>query len=82
MKNNFVTDAVVVYNLLKSKSPESLSPDLEQKFLEFICFHNETDPALEQWQEERWFSQEKFSDKRIKRWKYVEYHIQYKASVF
>lgn len=75
MKNNFVSDAVTVFNLLKSKSPESLSPDLEQQFLEFVCFHNETDPILEEWQEEKWFKQEKYSNRRIKKWKYVKNYI-------
>uniref|UniRef100_W8AZV6 Small ribosomal subunit protein mS39 n=1 Tax=Ceratitis capitata TaxID=7213 RepID=W8AZV6_CERCA len=54
IRNSQVTDAVIVYNLLKQKGVE-ISNDSKQEILELICFYNNEEPLPEELIEERWF---------------------------
>ncbi|XP_066943721.1 small ribosomal subunit protein mS39 [Macrobrachium rosenbergii] len=52
----FVSDAIQVYQICKSKGIE-LSEKIRQDLLEFVCYYNCEDPLDEDWVEERWYRQ-------------------------
>ncbi|XP_058452761.1 small ribosomal subunit protein mS39 [Malaya genurostris] len=67
-----VTDAVLVYNLLKKNKVE-ISRDVKQSLLELLCFTNQEETLSEDYIEERWFRQEANSKGRQKKsWKDFE----------
>ncbi|XP_044748174.1 protein PTCD3 homolog, mitochondrial [Coccinella septempunctata] len=69
IKNVDVSDAIMVYNLLKKQNVD-IEPDLMQNLLELLCYHNSQDPLPEELIEERWFRQStKGNERRKKTWK-------------
>ncbi|XP_017488818.1 PREDICTED: protein PTCD3 homolog, mitochondrial, partial [Rhagoletis zephyria] len=54
IRHSQVTDALVVYNLIKQKGVE-ISNETKQQLLELICFYNNEEPLPEELIEERWF---------------------------
>lgn len=64
-----ITDAVFVYNLMKTKGIE-IEPTLKQSLLELVCFYNNSEPISEEFIEERWFRQGSAGRDRLgKSWK-------------
>lgn len=64
-----VSDAIFVYNLLKSKNVE-ISEATLLDFLQLISFFNCEDPLDEEWIEERWFRQSNKGKERLRKtWK-------------
>lgn len=63
-----VTDAVFVYNLMKTKGIE-IEDSLKQSLLELVCFYNNSEPIPEEFIEERWFKQGSTKDRLSKTWK-------------
>lgn len=69
IQNARVSDAVIVYNLLKEKS--MLSEKCIQSMLELLCYYNEEEPLSEELIEERWFAQSaRGQTKQRNTWKY------------
>jgi pentatricopeptide repeat domain-containing protein 3 len=64
-----VSDAVLIYRLLKNKNVE-VAPELEQGLLELLCYQNSSEAPSEEFIEERWFRQSvKVKEKVRKTWK-------------
>ncbi|KAJ8979588.1 hypothetical protein NQ317_019476 [Molorchus minor] len=64
-----VSDAQLVYRLLKSKGIE-ISPETQLQLLELVCYFNSEDTLSEEFIEERWFRQSsRFKDRQRKTWK-------------
>ncbi|KAL5286782.1 PTCD3 family protein [Megaselia abdita] len=64
-----ITDAVFVYNLMKTKGIE-IDDALKQSLLELVCFYNNSEPISEEFIEERWFKQGAANRDRLsKSWK-------------
>ncbi|EEZ97978.1 small ribosomal subunit protein mS39 [Tribolium castaneum] len=69
IKTAQVSDAVVVYKLLKEKGAE-VAPELEQGLLELVCYQNCEDGLSDEFIEEKWFKQsQKGKEKLRKTWK-------------
>lgn len=68
IKNGFVSDALIVYDLLKNKNID-IAPSTKQSLLEFVCFSNEEEPISEDWVSERWYLMGMRSQKESKTWK-------------
>lgn len=67
--NARLSDAVIVYNILKEKS--KLSEKCIQSMLELLCYYNEEEPVSEELIEERWFQQSaQTRDRQRNTWKY------------
>lgn len=56
IKNSEVTDAVLVYNLMKTKSLP-ISDELKQSLLELLSFYNNEEQIPDEFIEERWFNE-------------------------
>lgn len=64
-----VSDAVLVYKLLKQKGND-VTPELEQGILELVCYQNCEDGPSGEFIEEKWFKQaSKGKEKLRKTWK-------------
>ncbi|KAG5683904.1 hypothetical protein PVAND_013163 [Polypedilum vanderplanki] len=69
IEHSQVTDAILVYTLLKNKNIE-IPSNLQLSFLELICYHNCEEPLDEDLIEERWFRQsERLKERPRKTWK-------------
>lgn len=69
INNVQVSDAVLVYQLLKNKQVD-VSPNVEQSLLELICYNNGEDTLSDEFIEERWFRQSsKGKERQRKTWK-------------
>ncbi|XP_055837549.1 protein PTCD3 homolog, mitochondrial [Episyrphus balteatus] len=67
--NSEVTDAVFVYNLMKTKNLP-IADDVKQSLLELICFYNNEEPIPEEFIEERWFNDAQTPYPRLRKtWK-------------
>lgn len=63
-----VSDAILVYKLLRSKGVE-VSKETRQSLLELVCYFNNEDTLSEEFIEERWFRQgTKGKEKQRKTW--------------
>ncbi|KAF2904262.1 hypothetical protein ILUMI_01910, partial [Ignelater luminosus] len=56
IKNSFVTDAALIYKLLKDKGI-TIPAETQESLLELLCYHNHEEPLAEEFIEERWFRQ-------------------------
>lgn len=64
-----VSDAVLIYNLLKKNNVE-VGEELKQSLLELLCFYNMEDTLSEELIEERWFRQgTRGKERQRKTWK-------------
>ncbi|CAO1403561.1 unnamed protein product [Diamesa tonsa] len=64
-----ITDAVLVYNLLKKNEIE-IPAELKQSLFELVCYYNHEDPLSDEFIEERWFRQSnKIKERQRKTWK-------------
>lgn len=69
IRKELVSDAVLVYKLLRGKNVE-VSEEDRQELLELVCFFNEEDALDEELIEERWFKQSgKARERQRKTWK-------------
>lgn len=74
--NRFLEDAKLVYRLLESEQPESLTQEIRQQYLEMLCYFNESEPIYEEWIEERWLQQGQSGRDRLgNTWKYALKYI-------
>lgn len=71
IEKELVSDAILVYKLLRDKNVEIGEAD-RQDLLELVCFFNEEDALDEELIEERWFKQSgKARERQRKTWKWV-----------
>lgn len=64
-----VSDAILINNLLKTKSID-IAETTKQSLLELLCFNNSEDLLPEEFIEERWFKQSsRLREKQRKTWK-------------
>lgn len=71
IKKELVSDAILVYKLLRDKDVE-ISAEDKQELLELVSFYNEQDALNEELIEERWFKQTgKIRERQRKTWKWV-----------
>lgn len=69
IQHSHVSDAILVYSLLKKNNVE-IPNDLKQAFLELLCFYNCEEPLEEDMIEERWFRQnQRLKERHRKTWK-------------
>lgn len=74
IKDSFVTDATMIYKLLKDKGI-TISAETQQDLLELLCYYNHEEPLPEEFIEERWFRQStKGKERQRKTWKYDFFH--------
>ncbi|XP_055921889.1 protein PTCD3 homolog, mitochondrial [Eupeodes corollae] len=69
IQNSEVTDAVFVYNLMKTKGLP-IADETKQSLLELICFYNNEEPVPDEFIEEKWFNDSQNRYNRVKKtWK-------------
>ncbi|CAG9802388.1 unnamed protein product [Chironomus riparius] len=69
IEHSHVSDAILVYALLKKNNVE-LTNDVKQSLLELLCFYNCEEPLEEDMIEERWFRQnQRLKERNRKTWK-------------
>lgn len=69
IKEALVSDAILIYKLLKDKGI-AISSKTQQSLLELLCFYNHNNTLPEEFIEERWFRQtSKAKERQRKTWK-------------
>lgn len=68
IKDAFVSDATLIYKLLKDKGL-IISAETQESLLELLCCYNHDDPLPEEFIEERWFRQSSGKERQRKTWK-------------